>query len=260
MLPFIKIAGRPYPMYGIMGVIGFLSGLLYLSVRLRKNRKDFEDAIYIYTLSVVGAMAGAKLLYIVTVLPQFASDFPLISANPMLFARKYLSGGMVMYGGLLGGLLTACLVSRYFGRHLSEFVAILLPPLILLAAFGRIGCFCTGCCYGKETAASIGVIYPPQAIAPSGVRLLPVQLFEACFDFILFILFAVLGQKPQPKPYLLALYIALYSAFRFVIEFFRGDLARGIWFGLSTSQWIAAGAMIISIGYFIHRTAQLLKD
>lgn len=239
MLPTITGFGRTFSMYGIMGAIGFIFGLLFIILRgYKKKSKIIDDAIYVYAWGGVGMLAGAKVLYIFTVLPSFINDLKLLSTEPILFSQKYIAGGMVFYGGLIGAITGAWIAAHFFNHKLSDFYQLLVPPIALVAGFGRIGCFCEGCCYGIQTLLPIGVTFVNSSIAPNGVSLIPTQLMEATFDFIVFFILAHKSEN-SCSPYLLYQYIFGYAIWRFCIEFVRGDAVRGFLLGLSTSQWIS---------------------
>ncbi len=247
MHPIFTIFGREVSAYSLMAIIGFGLGLLYMLLAVRQRKLKYEDAIYIFVLGIIGAIIGAKVVYILTVLPQFVSDLPVLFSRPGAFLAYYLTGGMVFYGGLIGGLASALLAAKYFGKKLEDFYPVLIPPMALFCAFGRIGCFLAGCCYGKETASPLHVIFHRSQFAPDGVPLVPTQLYEAAFDIGLFILMIVLGHRKKTTRYMLAVYLLIYGIFRFILEFFRGDEARGIFGGLSTSQWISIGVILWGI-------------
>lgn len=256
MLPTITIFGRTFSMYGIMGAIGFTFGLLFIMVRgYKKQSKLIDDAIYIYTWAGVGMLAGAKLLYILTVLPSFINDLKLLSTEPILFLQKYITGGMVFYGGLIGAITGAWIAAHFFNHKLSDFYQLLVPPIALVAGFGRIGCFCEGCCYGIQTSLPIRVTFVNSPIAPNSVPLLPTQLMEAAFDFIMFFIL-VRESENSCSPYLLSRYIFGYAIWRFCIEFVRGDAVRGFFLGMSTSQWIS----IVYIVLFLITSAIISKS
>ena len=125
-----------------------------------------------------------------------------------------------------------------------------MPCCITVAhAFGRIGCFFAGCCYGRETDSVLGVHFK----YVSGNRL-PTQLFEAAFLFLLFAVLTLLVLKWK-CPYTMSVYLVAYGIFRFIIEFFRGD-DRGQIFGgaLSPSQVGSIVYLLLGIGwFFLHR-------
>ena len=111
-------------------------------------------------------------------------------------------------------------------------------------AFGRIGCFLAGCCYGKETDSWIGVQFPHLH-----EKVIPTQLIESGFLFlltgILLVLILVFNFK-----YTFIVYLGAYSVFRFIIEFFRGD-PRGNFLGIfSPSQVWSIFIWIIIVPFF----------
>ncbi len=114
------------------------------------------------------------------------------------------------------------------------------PMFPLIHAFGRIGCFCVGCCYGSEADGShLSVTFIDSPVAPNGIPLYPVQLVEAGVEIGLFLILALFAAKKMSGNKLLALYCLLYGMVRFWVEFYRGDEYRGVWLGLSTSQHIS---------------------
>lgn len=248
MFPVIHLFGRTFATYALMGVLGMVLGLITVAVRCRKLGVDTDNAVYIYVFAFLGILIGAKLLYIVTVLPDFIKDLPLLISEPSEFAARYFEGGLVFYGGLAGGILAAYLTARAYKTKLMDYVGVLLPAFILFAGFGRIGCFCAGCCYGIPTDLPIGVVFPECSVAaPPGIPLLPVQLFEAGFDFILFFILLFITKHPVLKHWSIRIYVSSYSVVRFLLEFIRGDSERKFIWVLSTSQWIAILAIICVI-------------
>lgn len=202
MLPYIEIAGRTIPMYGLMGVCGFVAALLLIVVLGRRLRVDRENAVYLFVFTVIGAMAGAKLLYLCTVWSDVVADLPLIWQDPATFVGTYLSGGFVFYGGLIGGAAMAFGYCAAFRWRLVDYLPVLVPAIPLMHAFGRVGCFCAGCCYGIEVPW--GMTYTHAVSGPNGVPLFPVQLVEAgCELVICAILVAVsvrtFGRNRNPK-------------------------------------------------------------
>ena len=244
MHPIFQFFHRDIPAYGIMAVTGALAGLLLsqaIAIYDKRNAKYRDDLAYIYVFGLVGAAVGAKLLYLMTVLPSFFSDLAYIVKNPYGFFQKYFAGGFVFFGGVFGAIFAAYREAKAYRVQLRDFFPSLLPAVALFSAIGRIGCLLAGCCYGCEVGADcpIAIVYPPNGIAPAGVPLMPVPLIEAGFDLMLMVLMIYMTRPARSKPYALQTYIGCYAAMRFVLEFFRGDSARGIFGFFSTSQWIS---------------------
>lgn len=259
MLPFVTILGRSLPMYGLLGLLGFLLGLLFVILRVPRFSLSRDDAAYIYVFAALGALAGAKLLYLLTVLPRLAELVRSGAGAAALLA--YVSGGFVFLGAIPGGLAAARLAARAYRVRLADFMPLLVPALALVAALGRVGCFCAGCCYGVECDSPVSVVFPAASLAaPPGVPRLPVQLFEAAVQLALFLALLWFTARPRRTRFAAEFYLACYCPARFVLEFFRGDVARGALWGLSTSQWLsAAGFLAVSL-YFFMRSGRKMPD
>lgn len=247
MFPYVTLFGRVFPVYGVLGVVGALLGLFSALRTCKRFSISREDCAYLYVFIAAGALVGAKVFYLLGVLPQLCGDLPLLFSQPGVFFARYLSGGMVFYGGLFGGVLTSVLYCRAFHWKLGDFLPAILPSVPLFHGFGRLGCFCAGCCYGVEVPW--GLAFSQSPIAPNGVPLFPVQLVEAAGLFVMYFVFLHLARKVAPWR-LLGLYVLCYAVLRFVLEFFRGDAARGSLWIFSTSQWLsfaaaAAGAVLL---------------
>ena len=131
------------------------------------------------------------------------------------------------------------------------YLDLMIPSVAIAQGFGRIGCFLAGCCYGKETDCFLGVTFTNSAYAPNGVKLLPAQLFMSVGDFLITAILLVYSRKNPSKGKTSALYLMLYSAGRFAVEFTRND-DRGFVGGLSTSQFIGVFTFILSaLVYFV---------
>ncbi len=243
MHPSVELFGREIPTYGIMAAAGLICGLLFVFFCARKYKLDAEDAAYMYTFGFLGCGIGAKILYVLVSFKQIVEDIHALGLVPALIAHT--QGGLVFYGGLLGAIAAAFLTARYLKRDIREYYPALVPGIAIMAGFGRIGCYLTGCCYGARTTSHICVVYPDGGAAPSGIPLVPVQLYEAAFDFILVIVLAVLSAKVlKLRPKLLTVYLVLYAVFRFCLEFWRADGLRGIYGPFSTSQWISIAILL----------------
>jgi phosphatidylglycerol:prolipoprotein diacylglycerol transferase len=113
-------------------------------------------------------------------------------------------------------------------------------------AFGRIGCYFNGCCYGARSDSWIAI---PYIIGGVHTKVIPTQFIESLFCLLLGIAFLV--WKTEKQGLYTFIYFISYAVFRFIIEFYRGDNIRGIWLGLSTSQLISIGIIIVFIYVFI---------
>ncbi len=231
MLPYIHIFGLEIPMYGVMIAIGaiFAFTILEYSPKYRGIGKD--EAFYCAVWCVVLGFIGAKLLYILV-------EFKDLLDDPVGFLKGILRGGFVFYGGLIGGLIGGTI---YIRKHRMDFLStvdVLVPPFVIAHAFGRIGCFMAGCCYGLACDTPVSVMFAEDSLAPHGIAVLPTQLFEAVFLFGLFAYLYIRLKKEKIPGVVTGQYILFYAVWRFLLEFLRSD-ERGHVLFLSTSQFIS---------------------
>jgi len=150
----------------------------------------------------------------------------------------------VFYGGVIGGIL-GLFVARWIAKiNLEVFTDILVPCLPLGQAFGRVGCFCAGCCYGIPYAGIGSIRFPESVLGLSpDVPVFPIQPLCSLFNLLLFIALLFLSRRIRGQYRLLQVYLVAYAVGRFFLEFLRGDAIRASLWGLSTSQWISLGIL-----------------
>ena len=253
MFPYFEIFGKTIGMYAVCAVIGFFVAI-WLCVRLAKKiDMSFEDIILTFLILLAGLMAGGHLLYAITNIDEAISY---IKANGFDWdCVKLLFGGNVFYGGFIGSIITLKLYGKSKKTLIKEgFIDIYSVCVPLFHAFGRIGCFLGGCCYGVES--DFGFIATNNNLVPGlcGVRRFPISLVECAFNLILFGVLLYLYKKQKFSGKMVYLYMLTYPVGRFVFEFFRGDVYRGIYLGLSTSQWISIILFVIGfVGIFVKK-------
>lgn len=249
MYPYIHVFNYIIPTYSAIGISGILLGWLFAIRHGVTLGKDKDDCTFLYMYGIFGGIIGAKLLPILMNLPAIITHIGELFTDPEAFAISWL-GGLVFYGGLIGGILGALLYCRIYHLHLTDFLTAVIPAVPLMHAVGRIGCFCAGCCYGRPTDLWFGVTFTDSLEAPNGIPLIPTQLIESACLFLLFLFLWRYSLRCRRPLHLLAAYLTIYGILRFLIEFLRGDAIRGFIGPLSTSQWIslaaiAAGALLL---------------
>lgn len=241
-------------MYGVMIAVGILCAFLTLFYLTKKKNVDARFTDFIFYNGITSIVIGFGFATL------FQSTYNYIK-NPSVGFE--LGSGMTFIGGLIGGV--ACFLAIYFifrkkyTTRLYEVISLLPCSILIAHAFGRIGCFFAGCCYGKETDSFLGVQFPD---LPHPVH--PTQLYEAAFLFVLFAVSVYLILKKDFK-HNLSLYLIAYGVFRFLIEYVRGD-DRGELVGfVSPSQFwsilmvVAGVAIIFVMNRILNKAAQSEK-
>lgn len=245
MLPFIEIFGRPIPVYALTAVAG-AAAMCGAAALLAKKRGAVpaDDIFYMLLYAGIGCLIGSKLLYLLVSVDVYWLDGKSLTENLKYWFALLTSGGLVFYGGLTGAVLGALRYCTHFGIPVAEAFETAVPAVPLFHFFGRLGCFASGCCYGREYHGALSVTFENAVGAPNGIPLLPVQLFEAAGNLLLFFTLTLLFLRNFPRLSLCGLYLTCYAAMRFALEFLRGDEIRGKIFSLSVSQWISAAVFV----------------
>ncbi len=244
MYPFLEVFGKRIPSYGLCLITGIILVSFLIYRRIRKEHLRPEFLLLILAVCLISFVLGAKILYILVTygIPDIVSK---INHADFSFIK---GAGMVFYGGLLFGIPCTLLAARCVRIDLLAMEKHIVPFIPLGHAIGRVGCLLGGCCYGMEYSG-IGAVYYPNSLMnlPSDVGFFPVQLLEAVLDIGIMLFLLSYTKKERPRGNVLVMYLLLYSVMRFITEFFRGDLHRGIYLGVSTSQWISIAISVFCL-------------
>lgn len=271
--------GGTHPAGTLLGVVPL--GIYYITTINKKTILNTFTLVGLGTLTVILAFLGARIVFLST----HGNEY-----NWQVF--KDWQSGFVLYGGLLIGVLAGIwytgsiefwrdkrdkgLWAAFFSgpwyafvkrQTLLKFADIAAPSIMLGLAFGRIGCFLNGCCFGVQCGLPWGVRFPDGSpvwheqsakgliphTAHSSLPVHPTQIYEALFGLIMFIVLSKFLKKFKIQGTTFLLMCILYSAWRFGVEFLRSDPERFAMNipGLSFSQTISIFVFIICIGIFV---------
>lgn len=237
--------------YGFMLALSFLLGIYVAGHRAKrfgvKPQLILDLSVYIIIASVV----GSRLLYVAF----HAGDY----ANPLEIFALW-RGGATFYGGLvLSVLVSYVFISR---KKLSflQVADVVSPSIALGLAFTRVGCFLSGCCYGKPTLSSWGVDFPPsteagqsaadaaRALGLESIHLHPTQLYSSFYGLVIFATVLLAGRFTRKRGATFGLLLVLYGISRFVVDFFRfyEENAR-VLFSLTFNQLISIGLFLLGV-------------
>ena len=216
--------------YGLMYVIGFVIAWFLARRRSRApwsiiKPKQVDDLIFYCMLGVIlGGRLGYVLFY----------GFENLAADP-LYVFRITEGGMSFHGGLIGVMIAMWLFARRLGVRMWgiwDFVAPLAP---LGLFFGRIGNFINGELWGKPTDV-------PWSFNIEGVGLHPSQLYEALLEgLVLFVIVWTFSARERPYMSVSGLFLMMYGAFRFFVEFYRVPDAHLGYLGFG---WVTMGQVL----------------
>lgn len=256
MLPELFSIG-PFTVYsyGLMTAIGIIAAITIGEYQLKKTKLAEEGFLYGLGIAcVIGGYASSKLLFWITIFPEIMED----PARILDFGN-----GFVVYGGLIGGVMTAYIYCKIKKVDFWKVFDLAVPLVALAQCIGRIGCFLAGCCYGKPTEGVCGVIFQNSMYAPTDVKLFPIQLVSSGLNLCNCLFLYFLWKRADLKKGSVgAFYIINYSIGRFILEYFRGDLERGTVGILSTSQFISIFTLVIGIVMLTvrQRSRKMMQD
>jgi phosphatidylglycerol---prolipoprotein diacylglyceryl transferase len=211
--------------YGLMLMVAFLMGGWLIARQLRENNLREDYAADMVAAAVVGGIIGAKLWYVA------------LTRDPgALFSR----GGLVWYGGFIGGALAVILNGWRLRVPIRWTMQLAAPALAAAYALGRVGCFLVNDDYGgptnlpwgvkfpngspPSTAANLhgfGVIVPPGVDPSTVLTVHPTQLYEVAAMLIVFALLWVLRKNERPVGWLFGAYLVFAGVERFLVEILR---------------------------------------
>lgn len=240
----------PLPIYGfgVMLCAGLFAGWFLCLAHAERDGLPREASAGTYVAAAVCGLLGARLLYVLTNHRAFAS---------LGEALAFRSGGLVFYGGVVGGFAGA---SIYALRHRVDLLAwadAAAPSLALGSMLGRIGCYFAGCDYGRPLGPGASrfleklgtfprwpdVIAGPGAGSPAWVDQVlyrglpydrpmampvhPTQLYESVTSGIVLLLLLVMRAHKQFRGQVFLAFVMLYGGARFALEVLRDDPERG---------------------------------
>jgi phosphatidylglycerol:prolipoprotein diacylglycerol transferase len=208
-----------------MLMVAFLMGGWLIARQLRERDLREDYAADIVAAAVIGGIVGAKLWYVA------------LTRDPgALFSR----GGLVWYGGFIGGALAVILNGWRLRVPLRWTMHLTAPALAAAYALGRVGCFLVNDDYGGPSSLPWAVKFPngsppstaanlhgfgmsvPAGIDPSTVLSVhPTQLYEVAAMLVVFAILWVLRNKGRPIGWLFGAYLVFAGIERFLVEILR---------------------------------------
>ncbi len=218
-----KIGPFAIKSYGVMLVLAFVTGTLVALSRGKRAGLKPEKILDLTLLILITSLVGSRFFYVIFHLEEFRGHF-LDVINPFQSSGEIGIGGLSMMGGVVLAVVAGLGYLLYKKLSLWKVADVVSPSFALGLGIARIGCFLNGCCPGKPTDSFLGVIFPQDSFAGyffQNTKLLPTQIFDSLAGFVIFFLLIFLERYKTFEGYTLWLMLSFYSAWRFIIDFFR---------------------------------------
>lgn len=237
--------------YGCCMALGFFVAWQVLVYLCKRVGRPFESIGNLLIALMVSGVLGSRIAYVIE---HWHAEF---ASRPMDVIRVD-QGGLMFYGGLILATVVFacwCMFKRENPLAVGDLLCVAIP---VGHAFGRIGCFFYGCCYGKQSASALAVSFPRgspawyeqlnlgqiTSMAKESLPVLPTQLFEAVANALLFaVLFAFYRRFRGGTT---ALYLIGYAVIRFSMEYVRGDPRAAVG-PFSISQTISIALLVAGV-------------
>ena len=257
--------GIPIYSYGVMLGLSLVVGW-YLTLGLCvRDGMDRETMGSCYVWTAVSAVLGARLLYVLTNLDRFDHLIDMFKVN---------QGGLVAYGGFIGGFLGSLVFCRIKKVRLLAWADCAVPSLCTGLMITRIGCFLYGCDFGAPWNGPWAVRFPAGSpafnqqrmlglLGPSATQSLPVhpaQLYESLNGLVLLCLLLVIRRYRKFSGQMFVAFTMGYGVLRYYVEVLRADPQRGSIGPFSTSEFIGIVTFAACLALYAWLYARYRRD
>lgn len=220
-----------------MVAVAFLLGLWTATRRAARAGLSGEAVADVTLWLMLGSVVGARVVHVITYWHDEFAGAPLTE----IFMIQH--GGLVYYGGLIGGIVATIIATRWKKMPLWKTADVFAPSIALGSAIGRIGCLLNGCCYGRECSLPWAIRFPPNQATtdvPVDVPLHPTQIYDSLLNLGLYVFLAWLFRRRKFDGQVFATYLLCYAVTRSIVELFRGDYNTDHrHFGLTPAQLVS---------------------
>jgi phosphatidylglycerol:prolipoprotein diacylglycerol transferase len=261
----IPIVDLPVYSYGVMLMLSLVVGWYIVLGLCERDGMDREKMGKLYVWTAGCSVAASRLLYVFTNWDRF---------DNLLDVFKVWQGGMVAYGGFIGGFLCGIVYCRIHNIRLLSWADCVVPSLGTGLAITRIGCFLYGCDFGKPADVAWAVRFPKgspayaeqlkqhliDATATHSLPVHPAQLYESLNGLVLFGLTMLVRRYRKFSGEMFCAFTMGYAVLRFFVETLRADEQRGEIGPLSTSQFIGIVTFVLAGGLLVYLVRRYRRD
>lgn len=243
----LQIGDFPIYTYGLMQGLAFIAAMFVIFRLLKGEKLEKERILDLSVWAVTGGIIGARVWFV-------AENFQLFKGD-IFAALRIWEGGMVFYGGLIGGVAAGLFYLIKNRMNIERVGDIMMPGFALAVSIGRIGCFLNGCCYGRIDY-KCGIRFPASHYPPpyydqlkqglidshahQSLPVFPTQLLSSADAFIIFIILLILRKYKKFDGMVFYSFFLLYGIDRFFSDFLREYSVEAMALGpISLSQFVS---------------------
>lgn len=218
MYPIVNIFGFKIYTYTIFFYSAILISFLFFLSYAKESGYSRKYAFKLGVVLIILTIIGSRALFLLSFLPRIGLK------KYLLEAFSFWSGGLSIITSITSGIFVVIILAKILKIDKFKLLDLLSPALFLGLTIGRIGCFMAGCCYGKATDFFLGVTFNnPDTLAPRGIKIHPVQIYESWGAFLIFLFLLNKAKKKKFEGEIFSFSLILYSILRLIMEKFRAD-------------------------------------
>ena len=204
--------------YGILITLGIVLAVLYCTWRANQEGISFDDLLDMAIFTIIFAIIGARLYYVLTSLDKYDSLYDVIAI---------WNGGIAIYGAIIAGAITIYFVCRHKKISAMKAYDMVVPAVMIGQIIGRWGNFFNGEAHGIEVAEGSLFYFIRMGLSYGASEIKyfyhPTFLYESLWNLIGFVIINLLYKKKKFDGQVFLMYITWYGFGRMLIEGLRTD-------------------------------------
>lgn len=250
----VRVFGFEITFFGILLAVGMLLGMVFVVLEAKRKKQDANLYLGMMIFGLAGGFIGARFFYVLLSWSVYKTDIMKV------FDTR--SGGMVFYGGLLGGVLAAAIFCRIKKAAFMEMADVAVKGLLIGQIIGRWGNFFNRESFGEYTSNVLTMQLPLSNVRAgevtpwmrenlvtidnvSYIQATPLFLYESIWCLLLLLLLFVWNRRKLFAGEIFMRYLAGYGFGRFFIEWIRTDKMFLPGTDIAVNQAISAGLFLL---------------
>lgn len=250
----VQVFGFEITFFGILLAVGMLLGIAFVVLEAKRKKQDANLYLGMMISGLAGGFIGARFFYVLLSWSVYKTDIMKV------FDTR--NGGMVFYGGLLGGVLAAAVFCRVKKAVFMEMADVAVKGLLIGQIIGRWGNFFNRESFGEYTNNVLTMQLPLSNVRAgevtpwmrenlvaidnvSYIQATPLFLYESIWCLLLLLLLFVWNRRKLFAGEIFMRYLAGYGFGRFFIEWIRTDKMFLPGTDIPVNQVISAGLFLL---------------